>query len=314
VAVLTGCTGDGLPPAAEPPGGPPSAEPAGRTIEVGARPEGVVADSRTGLVAVGVRKPNALVLVDARTGRITDRTALPGGVRHLQLARPGGPVLVPVEGADTLLTVELSTGRIDTRASTGNFPHDATAATNGLVFVSAEFDHSVGVFRDGTPVRTLTGHDQPGGVAATGNRVGVIDVRRNDITVYDAESLSELGRAPAGAGPTHVVADRRGRLWVTDTRGNAVRAFELAPRPRQVSKLALTGGPYGVSYDRQRDRLWVTLTGRNEVVGIDLRTAPATVRDRLPTVRQPNTVAVDSRTGRLFITGTKDGVLQLVDP
>jgi hypothetical protein len=35
---------------------------------------------------------------------------------------------------------------------------------------------------------------------------------------------------------------------------------------------------------------------------------------RLPTVRQPNTVAVDSATGRLFVTGTDEGVLQIIDP
>lgn len=289
-------------------------KPAGRTIEVGARPEGVVADPRTGLVAVGVRAPNALVLLDTRTRRVDHRTPLPGAVRHLQLARPGGPVLLPVEGADTVLAVNLPSGRIGTRMSTGNFPHDAAAAENGLVFVSAEFDHSVDVFRDGRRVRTFSGHAQPGGVAAAGNRVAVIDVRRNDVTVYDADSLTELGRAPAGAGPTHVVADQRGQLWVTDTRGNAVRGFRLDPRPRQVAKLDLAGGPYGIAYDDKRDRLWITLTGRNEVVSLDLSTEPPAVRDRLPTVRQPNTVAVDSRTGRLFITGTTDGLLQLVDP
>lgn len=66
-----------------------------------------MADAKTGLVAVGVRDPSRLVLVDGRSGRIVERVALPGGVRHLQLAAPGGPVLLPSEGADALLAVEL---------------------------------------------------------------------------------------------------------------------------------------------------------------------------------------------------------------
>jgi DNA-binding beta-propeller fold protein YncE len=33
-----------------------------------------------------------------------------------------------------------------------------------------------------------------------------------------------------------------------------------------------------------------------------------------PTVRQPNSVAVDPRTGRVFVASRKDGVLQLFDP
>jgi DNA-binding beta-propeller fold protein YncE len=34
----------------------------------------------------------------------------------------------------------------------------------------------------------------------------------------------------------------------------------------------------------------------------------------LPTVRQPNTVAVDSATGRIFVAGRTDGTVQLIDP
>jgi hypothetical protein len=35
---------------------------------------------------------------------------------------------------------------------------------------------------------------------------------------------------------------------------------------------------------------------------------------RLPAVAQANTVAVDPTTGRLFVTGTKDGIVQIIDP
>jgi hypothetical protein len=35
---------------------------------------------------------------------------------------------------------------------------------------------------------------------------------------------------------------------------------------------------------------------------------------RRPTVRQPNTLAVDPRTGRLLIASNSDGTLELVDP
>ena len=35
---------------------------------------------------------------------------------------------------------------------------------------------------------------------------------------------------------------------------------------------------------------------------------------RYPTVRQPNTVAVDPASGRVFVTGSRDGTLQILDP
>lgn len=302
------------PPAAEPALAPPPAQPAGRVIDVGAQPEGVIADAATGLVAVAVREPNALVLVDGRTGTVAGRVELPGSLRHLQLAAPGGPVLVPVESADTLLAVELPSGDFASRAPTGRVPHDATAAADGTVFVTNEFGGSLTVVRQGAVVETLTDQTQPGGLAAVGNFVGVIDVRQNDLTVYDTATLRQVGRVEAGDGPTHVVAGPRGRLIVSDTRGDALLVFELSPTVRLVARLVLPGSPYGLAYDARRDRLWVTLTGRNEAVEIDATASPPTVLNRLPTVRQPNTVAVDSGTGRVFVAGTADGVLQLVDP
>jgi DNA-binding beta-propeller fold protein YncE len=302
------------PPAAEPAPAPPDAQPTGLVIDVGAQPEGVIADTATGLVAVAVREPNALVLVDARTGAVTERVELPGSLRHLQLALPGGPVLVPVESADTLLVVELPSGDIVSRAPTGRFPHDATAAANGTVFVTDEFGGSVTVVRDGDVVDTLTDQTQPGGLAAVDGVVGVIDVRQNDLTVYDAVTLRQAGRVAAGDGPTHVVAGPHGRLIVSDTRGDALLVFEVSPSVRQLARLELPGSPYGLAYDAQRDRVWVTLTGRNEVVEIDATASPPTVLNRLPTVRQPNTVAVDAGTGKVFVTGTAEGVLQIFEP
>jgi len=35
---------------------------------------------------------------------------------------------------------------------------------------------------------------------------------------------------------------------------------------------------------------------------------------RIPTVRQADTVAVDPATGRLFVTGTSDGTVEIIDP
>ena len=35
---------------------------------------------------------------------------------------------------------------------------------------------------------------------------------------------------------------------------------------------------------------------------------------RYPTVRQPNSVAVDPASGRVFVTGKADGQLQILEP
>jgi DNA-binding beta-propeller fold protein YncE len=304
-----------LPPAAEPAHAPvPTAPPAGRTVPVGAAPEGVVVDPQTHIVAVGVRDPAALTLLDATTGAVLRKVALPGALRHLQLGGPGGPVLVPDEGSNRLLRVALPGGAITSQVVTGVVPHDATQAVNGTVFVANELGHSVVAVRGDQVVHTFTDVAQPAGLAAVGNLVGLVDVRENTLTVYDAERLQRVAEVPAGAGPTHVVADKRGHLAVIDTRGGAVLLYELTPTLRQIGRVELPGTPYGVTYDAVRDRLWVTLTALNEVIGLNLNASAPVLATPLPTVRQPNTVAVDSATGRLFVTGTDQGVLEIIEP
>jgi DNA-binding beta-propeller fold protein YncE len=304
-----------LPPAAEPAPAPaPTAPPAGRTVPVGAAPEGVVVDPQTHVVAVGVRDPAALTLLDATTGMVLRKVPLPGALRHLQLAGPGGPVLVPDEGANRLLRVALPGGEITSQVVTGVVPHDATQAANGTVFVANELGHSVVAVRGDQVVHTFTDVTQPAGLAAVGDLVGLVDVRENTLTLYDAQRLQRVAEAPAGAGPTHVVADKRGHLAVIDTRGGAVLLYELSPKLRQIGRVELPGTPYGVAYDAVRDRLWVTLTALNEVIGLNLNASTPVLATPLPTVRQPNTVAVDSATGRLFVTGTDEGVLEIIEP
>ncbi|MDQ2788722.1 MAG: YncE family protein, partial [Actinomycetota bacterium] len=304
-----------LPPAAEPAPAPvPNAPPAGRTVLVGAAPEGVVVDPQTHIVAVGVRDPAALTLLDANTGAVLRKVPLPGALRHLQLAAPGGPVLVPDESSNQLLRVALPGGEIISQVVTGTVPHDATQAANGTVFVANELGHTVVAVRGDQVVHTFTDVTQPAGLAAVGDLVGLVDVRENTLTIYDAQRLARVAELPAGAGPTHVVADKRGHLAVTDTRGNAVLLYELSPTPRQIGRVDLPGTPYGIAYDPVRDRLWVTLTALNEVIGLNLNASTPIAATPIPTVRQPNTVAVDSTTGRLFVTGTDEGVLEIIEP
>jgi hypothetical protein len=58
----------------------------------------------------------------------------------------------------------------------------------------------------------------------------------------------------------------------------------------------------------------VTLTERNEVVVFDLTAEAPRELARFPTLQQPNTVAVDPATGRVFIASPTRGAVQLLDP
>jgi DNA-binding beta-propeller fold protein YncE len=342
----SGCGGssDGLAPAAEPARSPPlEAKPAGRVVPVGHKPEGLVFDRHTGLLAVALTRPDRLALVDGRSGRTVRRVRLPGAARHLALARPGGPVLVPAEDTDQLVTVSLPGGeqpapihleghmdpvdgsvdRIIARIAkrqhglvtrVGPQPHAAVAArgpaaTRGRIFVGNERGHSVSVVENGRELRRLDAPVGPGGLAATrGGVVAVVGVRERAIELFDASTLASRGRIPVGLGPTHVAA-RGKRFFVVDTRGNGL--VEIHTDPLRVNRRThLEGAPYGIAYDPRRRRFWVTLTALNRVAEVTDRRLLRT----FPTVRQPNSVAVDPVTGRVFVASRKDGVLQLLDP
>jgi len=140
-----------------------------------------------------------------------------------------------------------------------------------------------------------------------------VGVRERLLAAYDARTLRETGRVDAGIGPTHVVADGPDRLYVVDTQGDALLLFNLRPALELVRRVSLPGSPYGIAADRRRGRLWVTLTEHNELVELRAGSRPGPLRS-FPTVRQPNSIAVDEASGRVYVTGRADGVIQALDP
>lgn len=277
---------------------------------VGSSPEGIVFDPKTDLVAVAVHQPNRLLLLDGTTLGLRQTVALPGTVRHLQLAGPGGPVLVPVESVGRLIEVSLPVGA-QRSTKVGKQPHDATAAAGGLIIVGNEFSKSISILKDGVVLKTLPGVRQPGGVVGDGTTVAVVDVGDFTVSTFNLSTQTRTAVIPAGKGPTHGVLATGHRLVVADTRGNAILEFGLRPL-RAIGRIALPGAPYGMALDPATDTVWVTLTARNEVVGFDVSgTTPREIA-RYPTVRQPNTVAVSPGSHFIWITGAAQGQLQLI--
>ena len=304
------------PPAPEPAESPPlDEEPAGKVVDVGSAPEGIAADPETGLVAVALRNPNELALVDGESGETVRRVGLPESARHLALAGPGGPVLVPAEGSDSLVQVGLPDGEIVDETPVGDFPHAVAAAPDGRIFVVNEKASTASIVEDGREVEKVETAFKPGGAAVTGDGlVGVVGVRGLTLEVFEADTLESLGRVDAGEGPTHVVAGPGNRFYVTDTRGDAVLIYAARPQQGRLGRVSLPGSPYGIDLDPRRGHLWVTLTGKQRLVQFVLEANKLREVARYPTVRQPNTVAVDPASGRVFVTGKSDGQLQILEP
>jgi DNA-binding beta-propeller fold protein YncE len=290
----------------------------GRTVPLAGEPEGLALDTGSATLAVAVRKPDGVALVDATTGAERSRVALGGAARHLELAGPGGPVLVPSEGNDRLYRLALPGGAVVGDEAVGRQPHDAAAAAGGRVIVGDELADTLHVLAPGVPAQVVGAPQQPGGVASTedGSVVVVVGVRGRRIQAY-APDGRVLGSAPCGVGPTHVRPGLGDYFYVADTQGGAVLVFRAgAGGVRQVGRVSTGGGgPYGLVVDRSRGRLYVTLTATNRLRSFRIDGDGLDADRSWDTVRQPNDVIVDEGSGRVIVAGsTPDGALQLIDP
>ncbi len=301
-----------LPPAAEPRDSPPPAvSPDGTQIVVGGSPEGLAFDRASGTLAVGLRDPDGVALVDAATGRLEHTVALPANPRHA--AAGGGVFYVPAEAAGQLYAIRARDGRVLWHTPVGPFPHGVAALPGGAV-VGTERGNQIVFARAGHVSARVPVAVQPGGVAAVGaaGRVAVVSVRERVMELYSAiGSHPRVASAPAGVGPTHVVA--AGNLaFVADTQGDALLVYKLAPQLVIVNRLRLASGPYGIAIDPARRRVWVSLTGTNRLAEVSATAHPRLLAE-FATVRQPNDVAVDSQTGRVFVAGTAGRSVQVLD-
>lgn len=302
------------PRANEPAAGPrvAGARGGGRLVRVGGRPEGVAVVD--GVAGVGIKgERDELVLVEVASGRILRRVPVPSAPRHVGVT-DDGRFLVPGEEADELALVPARGGGRVVRVPVGDNPHDAAgSASDDTAYTADEFGSTVSAVRGGEVIRSAPVDAQPGGVVVVGDQVAVVSVRAYTVELLDRRTLRGSGSQNVGYGPSHVVADAAGRLYVADTRGDGISVLSTRPRLRFEARVAVPGSPYGLALDARRKRLWVTRTGRNEVGLVDVAGRPRLVRS-LPTIRQPNTVGVDEASGRLVVASATDGTVQLLDP
>jgi DNA-binding beta-propeller fold protein YncE len=150
----------------------------------------------------------------------------------------------------------------------------------------------------------------PARAGLPGGRVAVLDSRERVLRLRDARTGRTLATAPAGVGPTHVVAAAPW-VYVVDTRGGALLVYTTAPRLEPVRRVFLPGSPYGIAVDPERMRLWVALTARNRLVELPAHGRPHAVRE-LPTLRRPVVVAVGPGRGPVYVR--RGAAVQAVDP
>jgi hypothetical protein len=318
VLVVNGCggpaSGTDLPRAAVAP--PVTTTPAGTVVSLPGDPGSLAVDTRDGLLAAGVRDPAGVALISTTTGREQKLIRLAGAPVRLALTQSRDSLLAPLGKAGQLVQLALPSGQVQYQTRLPGQPDDAVAASAGTVFVSNGSSSTVSLVQNGVVVADEPAPRHASAVAASGNgtEVVVLGTRARRLEAFSFSGRS-LGSTAVGVGPTHVVANGRDLFYVADTEGNAIDVVQLGAGPKQVATVATRpGAPYGLALDQARRVLYVTLTASNELESFKLA-GTTVVPDRVwPTVRQPDAVAVDPATGRVFVASRTGGGLELIDP
>jgi len=290
--------------------------PAGTVVSLPGDPGSLAVDTHDGLVAAGVRDPSGVALISTTTGREEKMIRLPGAPVRLALTRTQDSLLAPLGRAGLLVQLALPSGQVQYQARLAGQPDDAVAASAGTVFVSNGSSSTVSLVQNGVVVadEPAPRHASAVATSANGTEVVVLGTRARRLEAFSYSGRS-LGSTPVGVGPTHVAANGRDLFYVADTEGNAIDVVQLGAGPKQVATVATRpGAPYALALDQARGVLYVTLTASNELESYKL-TGTTVVPDRVwPTVRQPDAVAVDPATGRVFVASRTGGGLELIDP
>lgn len=229
---------------------------------------------------------------------------LPSAPAHLRAEH--GKLLTALPESNLVITIDPRTGERQSRRVPGG-PVDATHAGN-LLAVALRDQHSVTFLHGRARQATADGFRRPSRLFAVGDRVFVLDRLTTTVTPVNPRTGEKQAALRAGQGATNGVTDRYGRVLVTDTRSGEYLAFSTDPFVMK-QRAPIPAAPYDIAYDRTRDLVWITLTETNEVAGYDVGAGQPKQRYRLPTVRQPNSVAVDPDSGEVYVTSaTGDGI------
>ncbi|WP_405495504.1 hypothetical protein [Nocardia sp. NBC_00511] len=268
----------------------------------------LISEPATGKVAAATTVDGKAVLrlLDPATGKSSD-IALPAAPASLSLGKPGE--ILAAEPA-TVLRVDAASGAITPIKVDGDV-HAVALRADGSLVIGLANGKVLLTDAEGAVRHTITGLSSADAIDASDDQVVVLDRRQTSITQLDLRD-NKLGLSlRTGDGATSMIGDHFGRRLVADTAGAELLVYTAEPLVLH-QRFPVGFSPYALAYDQRSETAWVTLTGSNEVVGFDLSTGIPVEVGRYPTVRQPNAVTIDSRTGDMFVgSATGDGLQRI---
>ena len=176
-------------------------------------------------VVTGTEGQSTLVRVDRRSMQVRSRVTLPSGEGKDVLVE-GGSVWVPVDGADVLVQVDATTGRLVRQIPVGLRPH-SLAAGFGSVWLTNHGESSLRRVdaRTGRVLATVTDVGQNVAVTVTSSAVWVATPLGMARVDPQTNRVAEQVTMPA-ASEIYDAAVAGGSVWVTSVADH--RVYELA--------------------------------------------------------------------------------------
>ena len=231
---------------------------------------------------------------------------LPAPAAAIAFGATGLVVAVP----NAILTIDPGTGAISHREIPAPAPLSITSVDADTTAVGTADGKVIVAHRSGA-VDTIDGLVRVDSLAAHGGRLIALDRAQSAIAEVDLSKKKFDGRQRAGNGAANVIADRYGRFLITNPRDGQLISFYGDP-PVERFAFPVPDGPYGVAYDDTRNVAWVAESGANVVVGYDLASGMPIQIKQSPTVRQPDSIAIDAGGGTLFVGSAAGDGLQAI--
>jgi YVTN family beta-propeller protein len=241
-----------------------------RTISLGThrRPHGILFAPGGRELLVTAEDSRALLVVDAKTGKVARAITTGQDVSHMVAVAPDGRrAYVANIGSGNMTAIDLAAGKVVSHVETG-------AGAEGIA------------------------------VTPDGRSVWVTNRDADNVAIVDAAKLEVVARVPAPSFPIRVQITGNGREAVVScAKTGEVRVFDTGKRT-EVARLAMQGGatsgdgrlfgdrfgkspvPIGIVIPPSGGRAYVASAHADEVVAIDLATRRIVARHR--TGREPD--------------------------
>jgi YVTN family beta-propeller protein len=266
-------------------------------------------DAAKGRVLVG--RGGRLMAVDLATRRVVGAFSTGAGIHGAWPINGGAQILLTNGGADTAAIVDAKTGALIAALPTGRNPDAAVYdPSTGLILVMNHTGGDITLIDPET--RKVTGTIVVGGEleagAVDGNgRVYVNVEDKGEVAVIDVRAAKVVTRykLPGCEGPTGIAYAPADGFLISSCERVAVVLRAVDGKP--VKSIPIGLGADGVVFDTERKLAFVSSGVSGEVSVISIADGSASLVGTVPTQVSARTIALDQRTGRLYLPAARYG-------